>query len=146
MFYHKDMASKNPEARREYNRKYHKKNREKRLADFKARYAEKAEERKAYQKAYREANPDKVRATQLKYNYGITIDDYERMLEAQGGCCAVCGANEPGDRRRKNFCVDHCHETGEVRGLLCVHCNMLIGRYGDSEELLKRFIAYLAKD
>lgn len=137
------MPRKTLEERRKYNREYHRKNRDKRLADFRARYQEQADERKGYAKEYREKCPDKVRDLHLKYRYGITSEDYKSLLEKQGGTCAVCKSDEPGDKRRRYFCVDHCHDTGRVRGLLCVHCNMLIGRYGDKLELLKRFTTYL---
>lgn len=61
--------------------------------------------------------------------YGITPEDYDRMLAEQGGCCAVCGSDKPGGKppRDVRFHVDHCHVTGKARGLLCVSCNVHIG-------------------
>lgn len=65
-------------------------------------------------------NPHKVREYELRNRYGITPEDYDRMLEEQGGVCAICEGACPTGRR---LAVDHDHETGRVRGLLCVNCN-----------------------
>lgn len=78
----------------------------------------------------------------LKHLYGITLADYELMLEAQGGVCAICGSDTPG-RNHKFFCVDHNHHTGNVRGLLCNDCNVGIGRLGDTSEKIRRVLSYL---
>lgn len=58
--------------------------------------------------------------------YGLSEEDYERLLAEQGGVCAIC--EEPPSGRWKRLAVDHDHETGEVRGLLCITCNTLLGR------------------
>lgn len=79
------------------------------------------------------------RRAALKYNYGITIDQYNAMLAAQGGGCALCGA-EP---KRRPLDVDHCHETGKVRGLLCNKCNTSLGRLGDTLESILKIVSYL---
>src|ERR1700722_6232868 len=73
----------------------------------------------------------------LKQNYGITIDDYKTMLKRQHDRCAICKAlaNEcrlPGPIERYGLVVDHCHETNTVRGLLCNHCNRMLGASRDS--------------
>ena len=73
--------------------------------------------------------------------YGITKADYERMLEAQGGVCAICGGLDPKTGRRLS--VDHDHETGEVRGLLCGPCNRGVGLLGDTREKVQRVVTYL---
>lgn len=57
--------------------------------------------------------------------YGITIDEYDEMLKMQGSVCAICAGSPPSTRILK-FAVDHDHETGEVRGLLCQRCNMAL--------------------
>ena len=77
----------------------------------------------------------------LKRAYGIGYKEYQTMLEAQNGQCAICGTTETG--KRKAFHVDHDHETGEVRGLLCGNCNSGIGNLRDDIGLLKRAIQYL---
>lgn len=71
--------------------------------------------------------------------YGITVEQYGVMFEAQGGVCAICGRG-PG---KKALHVDHNHETGEVRGLLCSNCNTAIGLLGESLASLEKAMAYL---
>jgi hypothetical protein len=75
-----------------------------------------------YQREIQAANPSATRSMQLKYNYGISVEDYNKLLEFQDGVCAVCKQSSD-----KNFHVDHNHVTGEVRGLLCQACNKAIG-------------------
>lgn len=79
----------------------------------------------------------------LNNNYGITRNDYDEILERQKGVCAICGSNTSGSERYKNFCVDHNHVTGEIRGLLCQKCNIGLGNFKDSIELLEEAIKYL---
>ena len=73
--------------------------------------------------------------------YGITHQDYERMLEAQGGVCAICRSVET--KKWDHFSVDHNHETGEVRGLLCATCNTGLGQFQDNPSLLVEAANYL---
>lgn len=72
--------------------------------------------------------------------YGVTPEKFSRMLAACGGCCEVCRIPFGGPVRR---CIDHCHRTGKVRGLLCHKCNTAAGQAGDSPELLRKLAAYL---
>jgi hypothetical protein len=90
------------------------------------------------------ADPSSVRRTpaeekRLKQTYGISEDDYQAMLKAQGGVCAICERHQ----RYQRLCVDHCHKTNKVRGLLCTRCNRNIGRFYDSVRLLRRAADYL---
>ena len=78
----------------------------------------------------------------LKKSYSLTPEDYYLMLEAQGGACAICGTTCPG-AKKLYFCVDHCHYTGTVRGLLCSSCNIGIGNLKDSRRLLQNALKYL---
>lgn len=79
------------------------------------------------------------RSAKLRHKYGIGIEEFEAMLEAQGGACAVCGSHPDG----RDLCVDHDHVTGQVRGLLCDLCNRMLGQAGDNPDLLDRGAAYL---
>ena len=77
----------------------------------------------------------------LRSTYGISISDYDRMLEEQDNSCAICNTHI--STQVKNFHVDHCHTTGKVRGLLCSKCNTGLGMYNDDPELFKSAIKYL---
>lgn len=90
----------------------------------------------------REYDPKKNRDTKLRKAYGITLDEYNTMLEAQGGVCAICKGTE-GMSRDVQMAVDHCHTTGKVRGILCSHCNRGLGFFKDNIESLKAAIKYL---
>ncbi len=74
--------------------------------------------------------------------YGIDVPDYERMLEEQGGGCYICGKKP--DKRA--LAIDHDHETGKVRGLLCSNHNRAIGLLNDDITILAKAIQYLARD
>lgn len=97
---------------------------------------------------------DRVGKRRAKRNYfvrtyGITDLDIDAMRDAQGGACAICGTTEmPTDKRTGepyNLAVDHDHETGKVRALLCPGCNNGLGCFGDDVERLHAAIAYLQK-
>ena len=82
------------------------------------------------------------KGAQLRYKYGLTPEQYQAMLVAQSGGCAICGADSPGCGRTY-FSVDHCHASGRVRGLLCSNCNSGIGLLGDSASTVAKALAYL---
>lgn len=70
--------------------------------------------------------------------YGLTLDDYDRLHSAQEGRCLICDTETD-----YNLAVDHCHDTGEVRGLLCIPCNVGIGNLGDDPDRLRAAADYL---
>ena len=76
----------------------------------------------------------------LKNKYGITLEDYDRMIEDQNGVCAICGGININGRR---LGVDHNHETGEIRALLCNYCNHIIGDAKENIIILQSAINYL---
>ncbi len=80
----------------------------------------------------------------LKRVYGITIEEYDVMLEAQDGKCAICGKPD-GAADRLSLCVDHNHRTGRRRELLCVGCNFRVRNLGDDKELFELTVAYIRK-
>ena len=90
---------------------------------------------------------DKKNAKQYATMYGITLSDYDKLFEEQGGTCALCYLPQH-DPRKNRLCVDHDHVTGEVRGLLCSNCNVGLGLLKDDERILINAIRYLraAKD
>ncbi len=98
--------------------------------------------------AWRKANPERVAGSQRKLalkRYGLSEGDFDRLLRAQSFVCAICGTDQPGGIR-KRFHVDHNHATGKVRGLLCGKCNLGLGLFNDSLDLLEKAAAYIALD
>jgi len=87
-------------------------------------------------------NPDKVRAKELARKYGLTPEGYSELLATQNGVCAICGKTP----NSKNLCVDHDHNTGKIRGLLCDRCNTVLGQVQDSLDILAKAMEYLRQD
>jgi Recombination endonuclease VII len=97
--------------------------------------------------ASKQYNPERQRRYKLKHFYGITPDEYSRLLDEQGGVCQICKCppEENGAKNLQALRVDHCHETGKIRGLLCHNCNVAIGHLGDNLSTMQNAISYLAK-
>ncbi len=87
-------------------------------------------------------NPEYVRNAHLNRQYGISSVEFQELLAKQNGVCAICGGTQADPARP--LAVDHDHDTGRVRGLLCDPCNQGLGGLQDSPELLKRAIEYLS--
>ena len=117
------------------------------------------EKRNSTERAWRRANPGRVKEAQkrwedknpelkkeyarrssLKYNYGMTLEEYDALLISQGGVCALCG--KPPTTKR--LAVDHDHTTNRIRGLLHGACNLLLGTAQDDPHLLHAAIRFLA--
>lgn len=81
--------------------------------------------------------PEVYKNSELIRNYGITLEQYQQMIEQQNGLCGICNKVlfKPN--------VDHCHLTGKVRKLLCKSCNTLLGQAKDSVDILQNAISYL---
>jgi len=92
-------------------------------------------------------NPQPDRKMAVEKTYGITGEQLVQMAFDQGGKCAICGGKSIGGKsqREKYLAVDHCHTSNKVRGLLCSHCNMGLGSFKDSPELLRLAAAYLER-
>jgi hypothetical protein len=123
---------------RERSRKYREANREKvneRAREYNAKHPEKAKERKRkhYElnrekfREYREANRKKYREYHLKREYGLSLYAFNSIMEEQGKKCLVCRSDFSAKGKRKPV-VDHCHETGATRGILCHDCNTTLGQ------------------
>lgn len=104
----------------------------------------------AYQKEWHKNNPtyhtdyinsNHGQSTNLFRKYGITKDQYNSMLAEQNGNCKICKTHYT--KFKRDLHVDHCHQTGKVRGLLCVCCNTGLGKFKDSIELLQQAITYI---
>lgn len=157
-YYHENKDKIDREAKKAYMAEYLKTYQRRKLTpEERAERSRKRRERYASDPEFREKtkaqarengrrHPHTKRNGRLKAAFGITLEDYDRMLASQNGCCAICGiaemhVNHP--RARRNFYVDHDHKTGKVRGLLCQNCNFGIGHFRDSSELLRTAAAYL---
>lgn len=83
----------------------------------------------------------RVRHTHYMRKYGISLEHYNTLHTKQSGLCAICHKPETG--RFKFLAVDHCHKTGEIRGLLCHLCNKALGGFNDDPILVKKALDYL---
>ena len=108
--------------------------------------ADRAAYMREYSRKMRAANPDYHKNMFLKRHYGITVDRYNEMLDAQNGCCAICAKPEANEIKGKvvSLAVDHDHSTGAIRALLCSNCNRGLGLFNDDPELLDKAKSYLA--
>jgi Recombination endonuclease VII len=96
--------------------------------------------------AYLEKNKEQVkkylRYRNIARKYGLTEQEFTTLLDSQNGTCAICKATDGG---KYGFAVDHNHDTGAVRGILCISCNTGLGRFGDSLPLLETAATYLRR-
>jgi len=101
----------------------------------------------AYNKKYAADNPElmkqKDRKNMLKRFWNMTSEQYNEMLKAQNGTCALCDRTESSPN--KSLCIDHDHITGKIRGLLCDNHNRAMGLFKDSIEDLEKAVEYLKK-
>lgn len=83
----------------------------------------------------------------IQSQYGLTVEQYRELLDRQDGKCAICRNHDAGKRfgRSLPFCVDHCHKTGVIRGLLCHRCNLGIGNFDDDIDRLTAAVEYIRR-
>lgn len=138
-----------PEDRKEYLKEYRKRPE----AKERKRLWDKSERGRAWSSEYRRkrreailADPDKKRKLQekerrrhLRNTFGITPEHFDLILKSQRGVCAICQSTTPG-KGIANWHVDHDHETGRIRGILCGPCNTALGLIGDSESRVNNWI------
>lgn len=86
-----------------------------------------------------EAKRERDRNGWRKRRYGLTEEEFLSMLEQQNYLCAICETRPD----QRELAIDHCHETGKVRGLLCMNCNTALGKFKDDVALLQKAISYL---
>ena len=89
--------------------------------------------------AYRPRSPKVRKKYNLWHRYRITPEEHEKLVKANKGMCEICDY-------RAGEAVDHCHETGEIRGYLCHACNRAIGLLGDNADSLRKAVHYLEKE
>ena len=124
----------------ERSKEYYSENKEKLLEQRKEYYSENKDKILEYKKEYYSENKDRKKCLYLQRTYGITLDEYNQMFTDQNGCCAVCGKHEK--EHTKALSVDHDHETGEVRELLCHACNTSFGLLQEDPEIILSLLAY----
>ena len=114
----------------------------------KANKVSKIKHRETYEK-YKIKNRVKAREKSMLNKYGIDLQQYKMMHELQNGVCKICKNPEtslqPNGKDIKDLCIDHCHKTNKVRGLLCHNCNAGIGHFNDNIIKLQSAINYLSK-
>lgn len=91
-----------------------------------------------WKKWYETRGREKAFYSNIKKNYGLSADQYKKLLEANSGKCRICDSTQ-------DLCVDHSHSTLKVRGLLCRKCNAGLGQFRDSKELLLKAASYLER-
>ena len=91
---------------------------------------------------FKKVNPLWELGYRLKRKYGISIDEYNIFLERQDNKCSMCEC-EFSDSLKRRLCVDHCHKTGKIRGLLCFNCNTVLGKVNDDVHILLNAVNYL---
>ena len=89
------------------------------------------------------ASTRRQKSWHLQSKYGITLEAAEALWEGQDGKCGCCREEIPAPGTSKGTVVDHCHETGAIRGILCRRCNNGIGILGDTLEAMLRAVEYL---
>lgn len=136
----------NPDKVREGQRKSYYKNREKKIARVLQWAKDNPDKYNARMKRWRAENREKINAQQrnnrAKRLYGLSLVEIAAEVKKNNGC-ACCGATEPGNKF--GWVVDHCHTTGDVRGVLCHHCNLALGNVKDSVDHLRKLISYLER-
>lgn len=112
-------------------------------AKNRAFYAANRDAQIAYHRDQYHNGPGRSRtwASNIRKKYGLTVAEYDRMWAAQAGCCAVCGRAFTAQTRRA--AVDHCHQTGKIRALLCTRCNTALGAVQDDALTLRALADYL---
>lgn len=128
----------NTEEVRAADRAYHAANREKINTASRAHRAANPEKARTYGRAWKRANREKIAAQVRIRKYGMSPECFQLMLLLQRNACGICK-----EVFSKEPCVDHCHKTGEVRGLLCHPCNRGLGGFRDTIAFLKSAEEYL---
>lgn len=144
----KDRES-DPEKYRNWSREYKKQNREYINAQQRERRKMNIISYKQKESEYRNKNRQSIRENHSARKYGMTIEQYKEFIINHNNLCSICFKEETRKTRdgetTSTLCVDHCHDTGRVRGLVCHNCNNGLGRFFDSIELLQSAIDYLKK-
>jgi prolyl oligopeptidase PreP (S9A serine peptidase family) len=135
---------KTAEEKKQYRREQYLKNKDKEKAAREIYYSKNKELILARNKKYNKENPDKRKSAILKYEYGITLDQYNEMFKAQEGKCAICQRHQ--NELTRTLCVDHNHKTNKVRSLLCLTCNTDVSVVENRLEEMTKYLNKHRKD
>lgn len=140
------MPYADPEKARAYAREWRRKNRH-RFKESDGERNRRFEEnnpgyKRAYMRRWRAENPERHLHNVVKRKYGISGKEYQGLLDRQGGVCAIC-RNAEQHQNHQRLSVDHCHTTGEVRGLLCHRCNVAIGSLRNDPLIMRAAAEYI---
>ena len=135
---------KTAEERKQYRKEQYLKNKDKEKAAREIYYSKNKELILARNKKYNKENPDKRKSAILKYEYGITLDQYNEMFKEQEGKCAICQRHQ--NKLTRTLCVDHNHKTNKVRSLLCVTCNTDVSVVENRLEEMTNYLNKYRKD
>jgi hypothetical protein len=121
--------------------------------DLRKRNPEFAQKRRDEQRRWRERHPEEYKIRQrnshLRRHWNMTQEEYEVMLSKQNGVCAICGKteelNKGNTKGQISLAIDHDHETGKIRELLCMDCNQVLGRFNDDPDWFHKAAEYLIK-
>ena len=100
------------------------------------------------QRRFRDSQPDYNHARNLQRRYGLSVDEYQTLLANQNFACPICEveiSNTIEYKGKRPVAVDHNHETGDVRGILCSMCNLMLGHARENTSILYRAIVYLSE-
>lgn len=126
----------------EHARTWYRENQQRARAARQDWYENNRERANARMREYKRERPRQYKAYRLK-EFGLTLEDFDRMLDEQGGVCAICRRPPTGQgRNAQTLHVDHCHKTNKVRGLLCGACNTALGLLQEDPTVIRRLLRY----
>ena len=145
--YHQQWCEKNKDKVKAKNKKWRDANKDKERARAKKWQENNKDKATANVVRWKKSNPDKIKNNSLKRRYGVSLGLYNEMLAVQNDLCYICAQPETLKYKGKIrlLCVDHNHETGEIRKLLCDSCNQGIAKFKENIKYLDEAKSYLIK-
>ena len=139
----KQWRENNKEKKKEQSATYYKNNKEKVREDNKCYLKNNPEKPKEYSNRYRMKNPEKLKEERLKRNHGLTMEEYNQLIQLQNNRCVIC--TEEFNTKDRRACVDHNHKTGKIREILCNQCNSALGFLKENIATMQSMIEYVQK-
>ena len=98
-----------------------------------------------YREVARKRTPEQKFRWYLSTNYGLTVEEYQALVDAQDGRCAICREIPEPQKHKRGFQIDHCHSTNKIRGLLCHNCNVAVGHLKEDPVRIRRLLEYVKR-